>query len=172
MVKTEDITQNVNEFNNKLSSLVKQLLKSELYDHKKKATLMTTFVRADTLTYKKTDHPLQYLGHYLSDGIKTELVHRESKVIEHKSSSAVSISKDASYFLSRNIDELKGIDGAEYIIAGTFVEMENGAMVNVEVIEISTSEVVSAAREFFPNTLFWPAKSVVSRNGMLYREDK
>jgi len=158
-----------NNFDMKLSKMVDDLTTSKKYDHKNKATLITTLVWSDSLTYKNIDHPLQFLGHQLSAGIKTELVQREFRVVEHKSASAVAISKNASYFLSRDIKELANKSAAEYVIAGTYTEMEGGAMVNVEVVDVRSSVIVGAARDFFPNALFWPSNKVTTRNGKLYR---
>ena len=156
-------------FDIKLSRLVDELTASKKYDHKSKSTLITTFVWSDTLTYKNIDHPLQFLGHQLSAGVKTELVQREFKVVEHKAASSVAIAKNASYFLSRDIKELANKSEAEYVIAGTYTEMEGGAMVNVEIVDVRTSMIVGAARDFFPNSLFWPANKVTTRNGKLHR---
>jgi len=161
--------QSKNKFDMKLSKVVDDLTASKKYDHKSKATLVTTLVWSDSLTYKNIDHPLQFLGHQLSAGIKTELVQREYKVVEHKAASAVAISKNASYFLSRDIKELANKSAAEYVIAGTYTEMEGGAMVNIEVVDVRSSVIVGAAREFFPNALFWPSNKVTTRNGKLHR---
>jgi len=156
-------------FDIKLSRLVDELTASKQYDHKSKSTLITTFVWSDSLTYKNIDHPLQFLGHQLSAGVKTAMVQREFKIVEHKAASAIAIAKEASYFLSRDIKELANKSEAEYVIAGTYTEMEGGAMVNVEIVDVRTSMIVGAARDFFPNALFWPANKVTTRNGKLHR---
>lgn len=156
-------------FDEKLTALVEQLLLSEKFVHQNKSILMTTFVWADTLTYKENDHSLQFLGHQLQDGIKTALVQHGGKVIEHKAANAIAISKKASYYLSRDLNELANNVEAEYIVAGTLIEMEGGAMVNAEVIEVNSSEIVAAGREYFPASLFWAKQQIKLRNGLIYR---
>jgi TolB-like protein len=158
-----------NSFDLKLSRLVDEFTASKAYDHKHNATLITTFVWSDSLTYKDIDHPLRFLGHQLSAGVKTELVQREYMVVEHKAAASVAIAKNASYFLSRDIKELAKKSEAVYVIAGTYTEMEGGAMVNVEVVDVRTNIIVGAARNFFPNALFWPANKVTTRNGKIHR---
>ncbi|WDE12087.1 FlgO family outer membrane protein [Thalassomonas haliotis] len=159
-------------FDNKLSSLITGLLRSEKYDYRNKPTLITTFVWSDTLSYKSQPNAFKFLGHQLAESMKTELVQYSARVVEHKASKAVSISANASYFLSRDVKELASKAQAEYVIAGTITELDGGAMVNAEVIEISSSEIVGAAREFFPTTASWSSNQVSLRNNMLHREGK
>ena len=159
-------------FDNKLSSLVNGLLRSNKFDYQNKPILITTFVWSDSLSYKKQHHALQFLGHQLADSMKTELVQHNARVIEHKAAKSVSVSANASYFLSRDIKELASKAQAEYIIAGTITEIEGGAIVNAEVVAINNSEIVSAAREFFPTSATWTSNQVSLRNDMLYREGK
>ena len=104
--------------------------------------------------------------------MKTELVQYSARVVEHKAAKALSISANASYFLSRDIKELASKTQAEYVIAGTITELDGGAMVNAEVIELSSSEIVGAAREFFPTSAAWSSKQVSLRNNVLHREGK
>ena len=157
-------------FDNKLSSLIAGLLNSKRFDYQTKPTLITTFVWSDSLSYKKQNHPFKFLGHQLADSMKTELVQHNARIVEHKSGKAVSVSATASYFLSRDINDLASNAQADYIIAGIITEMEGGVMVNAEVVEVSSSEIVSAAREFFPLSATWAKNQVSLRNDMLYRE--
>lgn len=158
-----------NEFDTKLSLLVDKLTALEKFDYRNKSSIVTTLVWSDNLRYKNINHPLKRLGHQMAESIKINLVSRNSRIIEHQSSSAISVSKNASYFLSRDINELTSYTEADYVIAGTYTEIEGGAMVYVEVIELKSSEVVGAAQDFFPSSFFWSANKISTRNGNIYR---
>ncbi|MFT6896473.1 MAG: hypothetical protein ACJA13_000875 [Paraglaciecola sp.] len=164
-------TQRTNIFDTKMSLLVDKLTALEKFDYKKKSSLITTLVWSDSLRYKNINHPLKLFGHQMAESIKINLVNRNSKIIEHQSSSAISVSKNATYFLSRDINELKSYSEADYVIAGTYTEMEGGAMVYVEVIELKSSEIVGAAQDFFPSSLFWATNKISARDGNIYREN-
>lgn len=160
------------EFDNKLSALVDDLVASENFDYQNKPILMTTFVWADTLTYKSSStRQLKMLGHHVSEGVMTKLVQRGGHVIEYLTAKTVSVSKNASYFLTRDIAKIKSTANAHYIIAGTVTEVDNGAIVNVEVIELSTRRIVSASRQYFANDYLWREdKMTTTQHGFLYRK--
>lgn len=160
------------EFENKLALLVDELIAPARFDYKNKPILITTFVWSDTLTYKTSSpRSLQLLGHQVAEGLMTKLVQRGGKVIEHLSAKSISVSKKASYFLTRDTKQLRATAKADYVIAGTVTEVENGAIVNAEVIEISSSQIVSASRQYFASSYLWPDdKMTTIRNGLLYRQ--
>lgn len=157
-----------------LSSLVSQLVSQDKFDYKNQAMVVTTFVWADTLTYKNSEFTIMSLGHLLADSIKFELVQRGSKVIEHRSSNSISVSNKASYFLSRDLDELTNNIDISYVIAGTLFEVEKGVMVHAEAIDIHTKEVIGSARSFIPNQLLSSSitpNAIIVRDGQLYRNE-
>ena len=159
-------------FDSRLTKLVNHLISNERYQYRDKITLVTTFVWLDSLSYKEMVHPLQYLGHQLAEGIKTELVQKNVRVVEHKSSTSVAMAKKGTYFLSRDVTELAYKSNAHYIIAGTIIEMEGGAMVNAEAVDVATNEVIGAAREFFPDSTFGNNNRAIIKDGKLYRTEQ
>ena len=162
---------NTGSFNSKVTGLVDKLTSNNSYNYIAKSTLVTTFVWSDTLAYKDIVHPFKQLGHQLTESIKVKLVQKNAQILEHKSATFVSIDKNASYFLSRETDDLNSNINAHYILAGTFTETIGGAMVHAEVIEFSSGRSVSAGEEFIPNAYFGPANMVSSYDGMLYRNE-
>ena len=163
-------TPNHNTFDEQIDQLVEKLLANSKFDYKNHTTLITTFVWADTLTHKAINHPLKDLGDLVSETIKVRLVQNGAVVIEHKSSNYIAIDNQATYFLSRDIEDLKANIGAHYILAGTFTEIEGGANVFAQVIEYNSGEVVSAEKMFVESKTFWPTNTVVSQDGLLYRK--
>ncbi|GAC19918.1 hypothetical protein GARC_2955 [Paraglaciecola arctica BSs20135] len=163
--------ENTDSFNVKVTGLVDRLTSNNSYDYKAKSTLVTTFVWSDTLTYKDIVHPFKKLGHQLAESIKVKLVQKNAQVLEHKSANFVSMDKNASYFLSRDTDNLNTNINAHYILAGTFTESNGGTMVYAEVIEFNSGKIVSAAEEFIPTSYFGPINVMSSHDGMLYRNE-
>ncbi|MBU3003047.1 FlgO family outer membrane protein [Paraglaciecola arctica] len=161
--------ENTDSFNVKVTGLVDKLTSNNSYNYIDKSTLVTTFVWSDTLTYKDIVHPLKKLGHQLSESIKVKLVQKNAQVFEHKSANFVSMDENASYFLSRDIDNLNSNINAHYILAGTFTESNGGTMVYAQVIEFHSGKIVSAAEEFIPTSFFGPKNVMTSYDGMLYR---
>jgi hypothetical protein len=159
-------------FNSKVTGLADKLTSNNSYDYKAKSTLITTFVWSDTLTYKDIVHPFKQLGHQLSESLKVKLVQKDAQILEHKSATFVSIDQNATYFLSRETDDLNSNMNAYYILAGTFTETSGGAMVYAEIIEFNSGKIISAAEEFIPNTYLGPVNKVSSYDGMFYRNEK
>jgi hypothetical protein len=170
----EQATTSTNQdtFDNKITGLVDKLTSNSSYDYKAKSTLITTFVWSDTLTYKNIVHPFKQLGHQLSETIKVKLVQKDAQVLEHKSATFVSIDQNASYFLSRETDDLNSNIDAHYILAGTFTETTTGAMIYAEIIEFNSGKIVGAGQEFIPDALIGNINQVKSRDGMLFRNAK
>lgn len=157
-------------FDHKLFDLVEQLTQVEPFDYQKKSVAFTTLVWADTLTLKNTQRSTTQLGHRISNSLKTELVQRGGKVIEHKSAQAISMSDSASYYLTRKLDELSNDIEVSYVLAGTMLEIKGGVEVNIEVIDIDTHLVVSSARTFISNDYLPKLNNVFLKEGKIYRE--
>jgi hypothetical protein len=162
----------VSTFETKTSELVDKLTKNSRYDFKNNSSLITTFVWSDTLTYKEMNHPLKNLGYQLAESIKVQLVQKEALVLEHKSARFIAIDKKATYFLSRETDDLNKTINAHYIVAGTLTEVEGGASVYAEVIEFSSGIIVSSGQEFIPSSLFWSDTQITSHDGKLFRQSQ
>jgi TolB-like protein len=156
-------------FDHKLSGLIEQLTQIEQFDYQKKSVAFTTLVWMDTLTLKNDERAATMLGHQISSSLKTELVQRGGKVVEHKSAQAISISDNASYYLTRKLNELSQNIEVSYVLAGTMLEMKGGVAVNVEVIDVNSHIVVSSARTFISNEHLPELNRVFLKEGKIYR---
>ena len=168
-VSTGDAVETGSEFEQVFASIADQLLILDKFDYKNKAMAISTLVWTDTLVMKDPKHRHYLIGHQIADGLKVEFVQRGGKVIEHQSSSAISMTKHASYYLSRDLDELAKQIDIQYILAGTLLEVENGVMVHAQVIDIYSKEIVGSAKQYVPNHYMVSNNSVVFKNGRLHR---
>ena len=156
-------------FDQKISDLIKQLTLGDQFKYQQKPIAFTTLVWMDTLTLKSEHRSTTLLGHQISSGLKTELVQRGGKVVEHKSAQAISMSNNASYFLTRKLDDLSQNIEVSYVLAGTMLEIRGGVEVNVEVVDIESHIVVSSARTFIANKYLPELNNAFIKEGKIYR---
>lgn len=132
------------------------------------------FVPVDSMKYNANHQdPLMMLGHQLEEGLMTEATKRGFTTQEFKLTGDIIMGEAADRILTRDVDQLSGIERVDFYITGTVVRQQAGAMVNARIINARTKDVVAAATRFFPEGLFWQEESVTTRNGRLYRtEDK
>lgn len=164
------IMQDNKYFDDKSSDLIKQLVQVELFDFKNKPVAFTTLVWMNTLTLKNEQRTSSLLGHQISSSLKTELVQLGGKVVEHKSAQAISMSDNASYYLTRQLNALSKDIEVSYVLAGTMLDIKGGVEVNIEVIDVETHSVVSSARTFISNDYLPELNNVFMKEGKIYRE--
>jgi len=168
-VQPEVTVQADRHFDQKLSELIEQLTQVEQFHYQRKSVAFTTLVWMDTLTFKSEQGAAKQLGHQISSSLKTELVQRGGKVVEHKSARAISMSDNASYYLTRKLKELSPNIEVSYVIAGTMLEVKGGVEVNVEVIDVDTHLVVSSARTIILNEYLPELNRIFLKEGKIYR---
>lgn len=156
-------------FDEKLSDLIEQLIQGEQFNYQRKSVAFTSLVWMDTLTLKTAQRAGSRLGHQISSSLKTELVQRGGKVVEHKSAQAISMSDNASYYLTRNLNELAQNIEVSYVFAGTMLEVKGGVEVNIEIIDVDSHIVVSSARTFIANKYLPELNRVFLKEGKIYR---
>lgn len=131
------------------------------------------FVPVDRMAFSAArQHPLMMLGHQLEQGMITEATKRGFTTQEFKLTNDIIMTEDSDRVLSRNIDQLSGLERVDYYITGTLVMQQSGAVVNARVINALNKDVVAAATRFFPAELFWEHEQVTERQGRLYRTEK
>lgn len=167
---SEEVLSVDEHFSHKVSQLISQLTDTERFNYTEESTAFTPMVWTDSLTIHNEKRANVTLAHQISSNLKTELVKRGGKVVEHKSAQAISMTDDASYFLTRNLNELKHDIDVSYILAGTMLEIKSGIEVNVEVIDIDTHLVVSSASTFIDNKYLPELNKVFIQDGKIYRE--
>jgi TolB-like protein len=168
-VKPAVTLQTDEHFDNILSDLIEQITQVEQFNYQQKSVAFTTFVWMDTLTLKNDKRTNVQLGHQISSSLKTELVQQGGKVVEHKSAKAISMSNNASYYLTRKLNDLSQNVEVSYVLTGTMLEIKGGVAVNIEVIDIDSHIVVSSARTFISNEYLPELNSTFLKEGKIYR---
>jgi len=156
-------------FNHIVSYLIEQLIRVEQFDYQIKSVAFTTLVWMDSLTVEDSQREDILLGHQISSSLKVELVQRGGKVVEHKSPQTISISKKASYYLTRNLVDLPESINVDYVLVGTMLAIKDGVTVNIEVIDIESHQVVSSANTFISNDLLPELKYIYMKEDKIYR---
>ncbi|TMM43118.1 FlgO family outer membrane protein [Colwellia ponticola] len=168
----ESFSKNVSadeHFEHQLSDLLEQLIRVEQFSYQEKSIAFTTLVWIETLTLTNSERAYTLLGHQISSSLKTALVQRGGKVVEHKSAQAISMADNASYYLTRKLSELSQEVDVSYVLAGTMLEMKGGVEVNIEVIDVNSHSVVSSARTFIGNEYLPRLNSTFVKEGKIYR---
>lgn len=129
------------------------------------------FVAADTLRAEQQQHPLMSLGHQLQQGMLTEASKRGFRTFELSLAKNVIMGNDYDKMLTRDTEQLNDVVAIDYVITGTMLFQETGAMVNARLINVRNNQIVSAATRYFPGELFWQHEQVTTRAGRLYRLD-
>ena len=111
--------------------------------------------------------PLASLGGQLAEGFVYELNKRGYKVTDFKLRKSVEVNESGDFAWSRDLADLKNQVDAKYILAGTLTPHQNGAVVNVRLMEMNNGLVISTAQGFVPENLFWSKERVTTRDGVL-----
>lgn len=127
-----------------------------------------TMIDSFQLAQDKTHH-LNFLGLQIQESLMTALLKRKYRVVEFRRSNDILIRDNYDQMLSREIEALNDKNEFHYFLTGTLKYQDNGAIVNLRMIDLTNNEVVSATTKLVPNDVFWPKNRVVSHNGLLYR---
>mgnify|MGYP000218169820 CR=1 FL=1 len=130
--------------------------------------IVTRFVEQDTRQASQDSAaPLAQLGGQLEESFVYELNKRGYKITDFKLRPDILVSEDGDYAWSRQLADLSARVDAKYIVSGTLTPHQNGAVVNVRMMEMANGLVLATAQGFLPNNLFWSEEKVTTRDGML-----
>ena len=114
-------------------------------------------------------HPLFMLGNQIQESLMTSLSQKGYKVVEYRRAKNLIIHNNYDKMLTRELDKLIETDEFNSFVTGTIKYQENGAVVNLRVVELSNNQVIAATTKFIPLDVFWDRRQVNSINGMPYR---
>jgi len=114
-------------------------------------------------------HQLAKLGNQLQESLMTSMLQRGYRVVEYRASNDIIIHDNQDQMLTRDLKQLTAVDEFNYFLTGTIKYQENGAVVNVKVIDLLNNELVSASTKFIPGDVFWDNRQATSTDGMIYR---
>lgn len=137
---------------------------------KKGRIAVGTITRIDTFQLESSQgHPLHYLGLQLQESLMTAFLQRGYRVVEYRRANNIIIKAEQDQMLSRSIEDLKQQQDFHYFLTGTIKYQENGAAINLRIIDLANNEVNSASTKFIPKDVFWDQRRVNMVNGHLYR---
>ncbi len=124
----------------------------------------------DTLKLSEDQtHPLNLLGLKLQDGLITSFLNRGYKVVEYRRAKNIIMHDNQDLMLTREIKHLKEEQKFSYFLTGTIAYQEDGASVNLRVIDLKSDLVSAATTKFIPIDVFWQHRQVTQYDGMIYR---
>ncbi|WAJ69436.1 FlgO family outer membrane protein [Catenovulum adriaticum] len=130
--------------------------------------LVTRFVDQQSRTHvTDKSSPLADLGGQLEESFIYELQKRGYKVIDFKLRDSVLVQPEGDYIWSRDLADLKSKVDAKYVVSGTLTPHQNGAVVNIRMMNMKDGVVLATAQGFVPNNVFWSDEKVTTRNGIL-----
>ena len=144
------------------------LLNVDLDEIAGRSVAVTRFVEQDSrqdMNY--SGKPLKHLGGQLEESFVYELNKRGYKVIDFKLAQNIKVTNQGDLIWSRNVDELNPVIEATYVVAGTLTPHQNGAVVNLRMVNMRNQKVMATAMGFVPSNLFWADEEVMSRDGIL-----
>lgn len=116
------------------------------------------------------NHPLAQLGNQVQESLNSSLAQRGYSVVEYRRSQHLIIHPDHEQMLTRDLTKLADSENFNYFLTGTIKYQENGAVVNLRVIELEGNEVIAATTKLIPLDVFWDTRQVRNVNGYLYRD--
>lgn len=130
---------------------------------------VSSFVPADTLSHDQSNYTL--LARQLQEGVMSEANNYQVGIIEYRLTQQLQLDQQQERALSRNPHELRDRYRFDYLVVGTYSEVEDGILVNSRLVETRSGSVVSAASVLVPWLAIeaMPAGSQWRRGG-LYRQ--
>ena len=71
--------------------------------------------------------------------------------------------------MTRNVGELEAQPKLDWVLVGTLSRKDDGAVVNLRIIDRRSQEVLAAANRYVPKHLYWPNKQTEMVDGRLQR---
>lgn len=144
------------------------LTASQAQTIKHKVIAVTRFVeQAERTDNPDNGAPLSDLGGQLEESFIYELNKRGFRVVDYKAMSQINMTDKGDLIWSRDLAKLdSGID-FEVVLSGTMTAHENGAIVNIRMLDIQNKQVVATAMGFIPSNVLWSQNQIMSREGIL-----
>jgi len=127
------------------SSIAEQLGQNKNFNNSEKTPIAIMSI-VDMNDFKKTTH----VAKRISENLIHELHVRGYKVVDYKAMSKVEIDDNGDYVFSRAIKDLKNQRTIVFALSGTYTNYKDGMAINVRIIDIKTSIVLSTAQVFVP----------------------
>lgn len=130
---------------------------------------ITRLVLSETLRQPEQGDSLYSLSHQLSEGVYAHLAERNVALVEFRAQDYISLSQTGALMLNRDADVLSEDPDLDWVLVGTLSRKDDGAMVNLRIIDRRNQQVLAAANRYVPKHLYWPNRQSELVNGHLQR---
>ena len=141
------------------SSIAEQLGQNKNFDNFENTPIAIMSI-VDMNDFKKTTP----VAKRISENLIHELHVRGYKVVDYKAMSKIEIDANGDYVFSRAIKDLQNQRTIVYALSGTYTNYKDGMAVNVRVLDIKTSIVLSTAQVFVPKKVLKSIDKLYTKN--------
>lgn len=141
------------------SSIAEQLGQNKNFDNFEHTPIAIMSI-VDMNNFKKTSP----VAKRISENLIHELHVRGYKVVDYKAMSQIEIDANGDYVFSRAIKDLQNQRTIVYALSGTYTNYKDGMAVNVRIIDIKTSVVLSTAQVFVPKKVLKSIDKLYTKN--------
>lgn len=148
-----------------------QAMAQQLFAHQVglQKVAITSLLPADTLAQKENKN--SRLARQLQEGILSYANHYQVGVVEYRLTQGIHLEEAQEKALSRDKSELRAQYRFDYLVLGTYSEVDNGLLVNARLVSAKDATVLSAASVLVPWHTMDASKATSQwRQEGLYRE--
>ena len=141
------------------SSISEQLGQNKNFDNLSDTPIAIMSI-VDMNDFKKTSP----IAKRISENLIHEMHVRGYKVVDYKAMSKIEIDSNGDYVFSRALKDLQNQRTIVYALSGTYTNYKDGMAINVRIIDIKTSIVLSTAQVFVPKKVIKSIDKMYSKN--------
>ena len=141
------------------SSIAEQLGQNKNFDNIEDTPIAIMSI-VDMNDFKKTSP----IAKRISENLIHEMHVRGYKVIDYKAMCKIEIDKNGDYVFSRAIADLQNQRTIVYALSGTYTNYKDGMAINIRIIDIKTSVVLSTAQVFVPKKVLKSINRMYTKN--------
>lgn len=148
-----------------------QTIAAQLFDQQQgiQRVAVTSFVPADSLQQGQDKYA--DLARQLQEGVLSEAHHFNVGLVEYRLATQVQLDQQQERALSREQQLLRSQYRFDYMVVGTYTEVDKGLLLNVRLVNSRSATVLSAASVMVPwSAIETRTRSSQWRKGGLYRE--
>jgi len=137
-------------YTHKLLSDYSEKLAMELVENMRYVKQTTPIAVSSFVDLNNNLKTISILGNQLAESFIHELQEYGLSVVDYKHTGEIEVAPNGDFIFSRNNHELKNTPNIEYVLSGTLIYNDRGAVVNARIIGRHSKVVVSTASAFIP----------------------
>jgi TolB-like protein len=153
MYNTENVAGRVNN--------ITRFLTDQLTQNKNFYKISEPIIAITSLVYQTDYDKTNKLGNIIAENMIHEMQVRGYRILDYKVMPVIKITSEGDFAITRNIAKLKKKHLINYVLTGTIIEMYNGMVLNVRIVDLSSNLVLSSAQAFIDKkTYFMTVKDI------------